>query len=213
MYARMFSSKVNKNKSKLETSLEWHNELSPMLQKQIIATHVASFLDLYRDYSEEQLGLKSGLTKQKWLTNMIEAEIEDIKEGKVLVATISIENSVAGFVTCMPAKPRHDKKDISANNWQDDFTTDIYISLLAVKPTYNPRTKEKIQIGLGRQLIESVEARFTNANALTLDTRLINKPGIAFYQKIGFLTTGRRTFGGSNSEYYTGVEKRVMRPV
>jgi len=83
--------------------------------------------------------------------------------------------------------------------------------LLAVKPFRDPRTDEKIQLGLGRLLIESVEARFSGANALTLDTRLINTAGIVFYEHLGFSMTGRRTFGGANVKHYTGCEKLVMK--
>lgn len=57
--------------------------------------------------------------------------------------------------------------------WQVSIRRDVYISLLAVKQFRDPHTGEKIQIGLGRQLIESVEAKITDANALTLDTRYL----------------------------------------
>lgn len=201
MNLRIFSSKINEKKTKLETSVEWHHSLSPVLQKQIVATHVASFLDLYRAYTKEQLGLKPSLTKRQWLTKMIEEELKDVQDGKVFIATISVQDSLAGFISCMPVKARH-----------EDFKTDIYISLLAVKPfRYLDQTKEKLHIGLGRQLIESVIAKFTDANTLTLDTRLINVPGIAFYKALGFSTTGERTFGGSNPEHYTGYEKELKR--
>jgi len=95
-------SKFNTEKTKtLHTTVEWHTQLTPLLVQQITQTHVDSFLDLYKDYSEEQLGLKDP-TKKIWLTEMIEAELEDIKAGKIFLATISIEKNVAGFVTCLP---------------------------------------------------------------------------------------------------------------
>lgn len=97
--------------------------------------------------------------------------------------------------------------------WQESIRKDVYISLLAVKPFRNPRTGEKIQIGLGRQLIESLEAKMTEAIAFTLDTRLINIPGIAFYERLGFSISGQRTFGGGSPTYYTGLEKQIIRPV
>jgi len=225
MHARSFFSKINQGKTKsLQTTVEWYTELTPLLEQQIIQTHVASFLDLYRNYSEAQLGLNPGKTKEIWLTEMIQAELNDIKAGNILLATVSIENNVAGFITCLPLAHRHNK--VSSNQivnlwqqnqptdptqWRESIRKDVYISLLAVKPFRNPHTGEKIQIGLGRQLIESVEAKITDANALTLDTRLINTPGIAFYEKLGFSTSGQRTFGGSNPTHYTGCEKRLMK--
>lgn len=204
-----------------------HTTITPLLEQQIIQTHVNSFLDLYKNHSEAQLGLATGKTKEMWLTEMIQAELIDIKEGKIFLATVSIENNLAGFITYLPVTHRHSKASSSqiVNNWhrhnqqpdlkqwEDSIRNDVYISLLAVKPFRNPRSGEKIQIGLGRQLIERVEAKMTDANALTLDTRLINKPGIAFYEKLGFSTSGQRTFAGSNPEHYTGCEKRLVRLV
>lgn len=201
MNIRMFSSKINEKKTKLETSVEWHSTLSPMLEKQMIATHVASFLDLYRAYSEEQLGLMPGLTKKQWLINVIQEELKDIKDGKLFVATVCIQDNLAGFITCTPVKARH-----------EDFKTDVYVSLLAVKPfCYLDDNREKIHIGLGRQLIESVIAKFPGANTITLDTRVINTPGIAFYKTLGFSVTGKRTFAVNNPERYTGCEKQLKR--
>jgi len=187
-------------KSILETSIEWHTTPSTMLQKQIIETHVASFMDLDRDYSEELLGLTPGLTKAVWLTKMIEDELEEIKQGKLFLATISLQDNLAGFIVCAPVKARH-----------EDLKADLYISLLAVKPFRDLVSKNKIRIGLGQQLVECVESRFTDANAITLDTRLINKPVMSFYEKLSFASTGQRTLGGSNPDYYTGYEKLVMR--
>lgn len=225
MHPRSFFSTINREKTKLlQTTVEWHTAFTPFLEKQIIQTHMASFLDLYHDYSERQLGLKAGKTKKAWLADMIKAELDDVKAGNIFLATISIENNVVGFITCLPITQRHNKTSSSeivhqwkqrqprnAAQWQESIRQDVYISLLAVKPTRDLCTNEKIQLGFGRQLIESVEAKFTDANALTLDTRLINTPGIAFYQRLGFSTTGERTFGGSNPTYYTGCEKPLMR--
>jgi len=209
MHARIFSSKINRTKSTLEASIEWHTMPSALLQKKIIATHLASFLDLYRDYSEKQLGLKPGLSKEAWLTKMIEEELEEIKQGKLYLATISLEDNIAGFIVCAPVKARHKEEKMKDN----DLKTDVYISLLAIKPFRYFRSQDKIHIGLGQQLVDSVESRFTGANMITLDTRLINKPAMSFYERLGFNSTGKRTLGGSNPDYYTGYEKFVMRQV
>lgn len=157
---------------------------------------------------------------------MIQAELNDVKAGNIFLATVNIENNVAGFITCLPLAHRHNKNTSSQivnlwrqnqppglTQWQESIRKDVYISLLAVKPFRDPRTGEKIQIGLGRQLIESVDAKNADANALTLDTRLINISGIVFYKKLGFSTSGQRTFGGSNPVHYTGCKKQLMRLV
>jgi len=209
MHARIFYSKINRTKSTLEASVEWHIAPSSLLQKKIIATHLDSFLDLYRDYSEKQLGLKPGLSKAAWLTKMIEDELEEIKQGKLYLATISLEDNIAGFIVCAPVKARNEEEKARDKN----LKTDVYISLLAIKPFRYFKSQNKIHIGLGQQLIESVESKFTDANMITLDTRLINKPAMSFYEKLGFNSTGKRTLGGSNPDYYTGYEKFIMRQV
>ena len=224
MQPRSFFSKLNPEKTKLlQTTVEWHTTLTPLMEQQIIQTHLASFLDLYRDFSEAQLGLPAGTSKKVWLTNMIQAELKDVKAGNILLATVSIENNVAGFITCLPVTHRHNKassspivnlwhqKPTAATQWQDSIRKDAYISLLAVKPCRSSRTGKKTQIGLGRQLVESVEAKMADANSLTLDTRLINTPGIDFYKNLGFSTSGQRTFGGSDPDHYTGCEKKLMK--
>lgn len=231
MYPRSFFSKMNPQKTKLQflqPTVEWHTPLTltPQLEKQIVQTHLASFLDLYQDFSEEQLGLETGKTKENWLREMILSELDEFKSGKVFLATVCLENNIAGFITCYPTTPRHhDRSSIklivndwsegnsnhsTKSKWQDSISNDVYISLLAVKPFYDSRTNKKIQIGLGRQLIESAEIRFTKATALTLDTRLINTSGIAFYKKLGFLPTEKHTFHGANPTHYIGCEKKLI---
>jgi hypothetical protein len=215
MQNRLFSTKNNLKKTQFDTSVEWHKELTPALEKQIIATHLSSFIDLYKNHSEADLGtLKPGITKKAWLTKMIEDEIKDIKEGKVFIATVSVMDSIAGFITCTPVKRRDENLSRKHSN------SDVYISLLAVKPfhylmKYGPSNELKVlqakaHIGLGRQLVESVAARFPDADTITLDTRKINEDGKKFYKSLGF-DPSEKTFGGSAAEYYLGYEKEVPR--
>ncbi len=201
MYTRLFSARINPAKSSLETFIEWHHApLSTDLQKKIIAVHVASFIELYRDYSEEQLGLEFGVSKSKWLTQVIKSELAEVNERKLFLATVSVEDNVAGFIICAPVKPRH-----------ENFKNDVYISTIAVKPLCDFKSRNKIHIGLGQQLVKCIESRFPNANTITLDTRLINKPAMLFYERLGFNATGRRTLGGCNPDYYAGYEKSIIK--
>lgn len=199
MQARIFSARIKPTKSKLETDIEWRTKITPELEQQIIATHVSAFMDLYRPYTEKDLGLKPGLTKEAWLTNMIKDELEQVKKGSIYLATITVHDQVAGFITCDPIKARH-----------TDLKLDVYIGLLAVRPFRDFKTKNKIRIGLGQELVQAAEDRFVNANTFTLDTRIIN-PAIGFYEHIGFSNTGRHTFGGNNPDYYVGFEKAITR--
>lgn len=193
-----FYSKMSSTKSKLQTSIEWHTLLSSSLENQISKTHVDAFLDVYSNYSEIDLGLKIGVTKKDWLTNMIKEELDEVKKGNRYLVTISLQDSIAGFIICEPAKVRHENLKI-----------DIHLSLLAVKPFRDFKTKNKIRIGLGHQLVDSVESRFSDFNTITLDTRLVNTPAQLFYEKIGFASTGKRTFGGCDPKFYMGYEKRI----
>jgi len=199
---RMFSSKINAEKSSLEMSVEWVTEPSDFLQKQIIAISVDAFLDLYSDLTEEQLGLKHGLTKKSWLTNMAQGELKELMDGNRMLAVAYLHDRLAGFVLCTHIKSK-----------LDGFKNAVHIELLAVKPIRDLRTNEKIQVGLGKQLMETVMSRFTDANSFTLDTRLVNKQAIAFYERLGFNSTGRYTFDNLNPDHYTGYQKSIMRCV
>lgn len=200
MHARIFSSKMIPN-SDLESTIEWHTSLSDKLQKQIVRAHIDSFLDIYRDYSEEQLDLKPDQTKKTWLTKMIKDELEEVNKGNLFLATVSVQDTLAGFIVCAPVKARH-----------EDLKVDLYISLLAIKSLRFFKSQNKIHIGLGRELVNSAESKFPEANTLTLDTRLINKAAMLFYEKIGFSSTGKRTLGDNHHpDYYTGYERSVMR--
>lgn len=202
MRSRLFSSKINLAKSSLAVSVEWDDCPAELVEKQIIATHVASFLDLYKDFTESDLGLAPGLSKKAWLTNMIKGELEEVKHGKLHLAIACIDDRVVGFIICEPVKAR-----------REDLKNDVYISLLAANPFRDFKSEEKIHIGIGRHLMESAEKRFSEMNTLTLDTRLINKAAIKFYEKLGFNSTGRRTFGGSNPDHYVGYEKANLSTV
>lgn len=199
---RLFSSRVNPSKSGLEVSIEWISDPAPFLQRQIVATNVDAFSDLYSDLTEEQLGLKPGLTKREWLTNMAKNELNELNDNKRMLAVAFIHDRLAGFVICT-----HIKSTL------DGFKNAVHIELLAVKPTRNFQTGDKIQIGLGKQLMEAVLSRFFDANTFTLDTRLINKPAIAFYKQLGFECTGRYTFDNLSPDHYTGFQKPIMRCV
>ena len=202
MQMRLFISRRDATKSSLDTSIEWHAQPSDKIKKMIIATHISSFLDLYKDYTENDLGLASDLSKEKWLTKMIEDDLNDVSEGKLFLATISLQDTIAGFVICAPTKSR-----------RENLKADVYISILAIKPFRDFTTESKIHIGLGKLLVKAVSEAFISANTITLDTRRINQDAMSFYERIGFSSTGDRTLGGCNPEYYIGYEKPVMRSV
>lgn len=200
MHPRLFTARSVHPDYDLVSSITWHTCLTPSLRDQIIKITVDSFLDAYRGLSEEKLGLRAGLTKKQWLTDMIISELNDFEKGKYSLATISLDDQAVGFIMCSAPKARH-----------ADLKVDLYIDLLAVKPFRDFYSGEKIQLGLGRQIMESVITRFDSANCINLDTRVLNTPAQAFYTKLGFSCTGAFTFGGYDPKHYTGFEKSVMR--
>lgn len=219
-------------KSNLEISIEWNQPLNDKMMKRITLIHVDSFLDVYKNLTELQLGLATHVTKRAWLTKMIQEEIEELKTGAIPYACIYINDEIIGFVTCDQSKPRHDIKTAKQNQL---FKNDVYIRLLAIKPSkylfdhYDTNKSidnypiflknklntgelpENIRTGLGRLLVESVDKKFPDANALTLDTRLINTNARKFYEHIGFTFKESITFGGSNPNHYVGYEQELSR--
>ncbi|MFO1259127.1 MAG: GNAT family N-acetyltransferase [Gammaproteobacteria bacterium] len=217
------------NKTNLDISVEWNPLLNERTKKKIIFIHVESFLDAYKHLTEKQLGLAEGLTKKSWLTNMIKDELAELKEGSIPYAGVYINDEIVGFVSCDPAKPRYNLNETIKN---DTFKHDVYIRLLAVKPSKylfphydssikithpdaiqekvaDARLPENIRTGLGRHLMESVEKKFDNCNALTLDTRLINTGGRKFYESIGFKFENSKTYSDVNPTHYVGYEKET----
>lgn len=202
MHPRLFAAKIDTKKSGLETAITWHTTLSDTLRRQIIAVHVDSFMDAYRNLSEEMLGLKPGVNKKEWLTKMIESELDEFNKGERTLAAITLNDCIAGYIMCSAVKARH-----------TNLKTDLYIEMLAVKPLRDFYCGAKIQLGLGRQLMDSAIAKFDSANSIILDTRVLNTPAKEFYERIGFNCTGKLTFGDYDSKHYTGFEKSVMRRV
>jgi ribosomal protein S18 acetylase RimI-like enzyme len=252
MHARIFSAKINTDKTQLETAVEWHSVLSDALKQQIMQIHVNSFLAIYKDHSEKELGLKAGLTKREWLKNMIQEELSDVEKGKVQLAAVHVDGHVAGFVSCVAdygwirrqelnkqrvkleetlnsfesqltssqcflnkkyceANTRYEKVMVELdfqNNRAQELNADVYVSLLAVKQF---SLSDQVRIGLGTQLMKSVEQRFVDANCITLDTRYINEAARAFYEHLGFDELKDNTFSGANALKYVGCEKAVDR--
>lgn len=210
-------------------SVEWNPPLNERNEKKILFIFLESFLDAYKHLTEKELGLAEGLSKKTWLTNMIKSELAELKEGLIPYAVVYINEEIVGFVSCDPVKPRYDLADIKQNH---AFKHDVYIRLLAVKPSkylfshYDPGVEikypdiinkkvadatlpENIRTGLGRHLIESVEKRFANINAITLDTRLANTGGRKFYESLGFKFENSKTYSEVNPNYYVGYEKEI----
>jgi hypothetical protein len=215
--------------SNLEISIEWNPPLNEKTTQRMILVHVESFLDVYRNITEQQLGLAVGLTKKAWLTKMITDEIEEIKNDNIPYACAYIQDQLIGFATCDREHPRYNPTMAKANHL---FKNDIYVRLLAIRPIKylfkhydinkiidnypieiqkklnSEALPENIRTGLGRFLIDSIGKKFPNANAITLDTRYVNENARQFYEHIGFRME-TITFGGSDPNYYAGYEKEI----
>ncbi|MCD6026904.1 MAG: hypothetical protein K0R08_1423 [Solimicrobium sp.] len=55
-------------------------------------------LDIYREYTVDDLGLSPGLTKATWLRKMIEDELEEVNQGNMHLATISLNDHLASLM-------------------------------------------------------------------------------------------------------------------
>lgn len=198
MGASFFKAATLPRSNALEVTIEWHQHPTKNLQSRIIQLHVESFDHLYLSFSEQELGLKDGLTKKAWLQAMVVEDLEKVLAGELHLATISLNGALAGYAICTKTQIKEDHSE-------------VYLNLLAVKPFKNLKTGEPLRVGLGRQLIDSVINRHEDATAITLDTRRINKPAIAFYEQLGF-ECKNRNFSEVSPVYYVGVEKRVPRP-
>ena len=78
------------------------------------------------------------------------------------------------------------------------YSIHAHLNLLAVKPGYQ-------RLGIGRQLIEWLEASARTAGIFTvnLELRATNDAARSFYQKLGYREVGRKT------AYYDGREDAV----
>lgn len=195
---RLFQSKMNSIRSTLQTSIEWHSNVSKELRNKIIHVFLSSFLDVYSACSENDLGLSDNLTKKEWLLSIIKGELNKVKKGEYYLATISLNDNICGVLICSSSIAR--KKDLRV---------DIGIEQIAVKPFYDIFSKNRIRLSLGKQLIDSIEKKFKFINSIVLDTRRINHNARMFYEKLGF-RANETTFCRSNIDYYIGYEKEII---
>lgn len=198
MQTSFFKASILPGTKALEAVVEWHACPSSDLQLRIIQLHVESFDALYQPFSEQDLGLKEGVTKKPWLRAMVVEELEKVLTGELHLATISLGGALAGYAICTQTQIKKDQSE-------------VYLNLLAVKPFKHLKTGEHLRVGLGRQLIDSLINRHEDATAVNLDTRRINKSAIAFYEQLGF-ECKPKNFSEVNPVHYIGVEKRVPRP-
>lgn len=233
MQHRLFFAKLtDKTKFKFQIQVVWNPIINAHIKRKIIALHVASYLDVYKNVSAFQLGKNDGNKplsiaeemhiKKAWLTKMIEDKLKEIKGGKVSFALAYLEDEIVGMICCGKEKPRFSpKKEISMGQ----FKRDVYIHFLTIKPIkhafmgldgryfFHPQLQQKIakqelsentRLGIGKMLLTSTEQQFPNANCLTLDTRHVNLNARQFYEHMGFQLAN---VFDSDSTYYRGYEK------
>src|SRR5690348_16774872 len=100
MRASFFKASILPGTKALEVVVEWHECPSSDLQLRIIQLHVESFDVLYQPFSEQDLGLKEGVTKKSWLRAMVVEELEKVLTGELHLATISLGGALAGYAIC-----------------------------------------------------------------------------------------------------------------
>ncbi len=193
MKSRLFKSWMS-DKARQVTSIEWYVSLPENIEKEIIRIDEQAFGDLYAECTEADLWLEPGIKKADWIRRLATSKLGQFKQGHHHIATISIDDKIVGFVMCAPVKPRG-----------SDLKNDVFVSLLAVKPLRD-FNGEKLRVGLGRQLMESLMQRFEDGNTIILDTRTMNKPALEFYHNLGFKALGNAPL------VYVNLEKNLPLP-
>lgn len=121
---------------------------------------VRSFMEAYKDFTIEQLGIKDKLSFLNSAFDDVEAELVS---GKTHVASVRLDGKVVAFISF--------KKTEQADQ--------LYISQLAIDPRYWKH-------GLGRQLVFSILSIYPNTRSLVTIPRRINQVAKSFYLKLGF---------------------------
>ena len=169
-------------KSAESITLQWESDSDWEREEEIF---VRSFLEVYKDFSEEQLGVKQD--KEEWLRSAFRKKIDAFKkgDGKIFLASVKKGDKVVGF---------------SAFN-ETENKGEVNIKQLAVDPEYWRQ-------GIGKKLIFSINKKIDGIQKYVLVTRYINIGARNFYIKLGFKECGYEC-EGLDPKNYVGYELEV----
>jgi len=121
---------------------------------------ITAFLEAYKDFSPEQLGVKD---KLQFLQDAFADVKEDFAIGKNLAFSAKKEGKVIGFVCFKPTEVKGQ----------------VYIAQLAVSPFY-------WQNGVGKELVFFVLKAIPETNHLVVIPRQLNEIARKFYEHLKF---------------------------
>ena len=141
-------------------TLQWISDSDLKLEEEVF---VRSFLEVYKDFSEEQLQIKR--SKEEWLKIGFQKERDAFKkeDGKVLLVSAKKNSKVVG---CALFEETENKGE-------------VYIRELAVAPEY-------WQQGIGKKLVFSISEKISGIKKYVIVTRRCNARAKNFYAKLGF---------------------------
>ncbi len=146
------------------------------------AVFVNAFLEAYKDYSEETLGVQD---KPAFLHEAFSDFHQELLSGKQTLIVAKVDGKTVGFAGFEPTETLHQ----------------VYITQCAVSPEYS-------QTGIGRELVFSVFKLFEDTDHLVVITRRINERAQKFYHRLGF-TECAYMHPGYNPQKYVGYEWRI----
>ena len=149
-------------KNENPVTLQWvsTNDNDLKLEEEVF---VRSFLEAYKDFSEEQLQIEQN--KEEWLKITFQEERDEFKKenGKVFLVSAKKDTKVVGFLLFNETENKGE----------------VYIRQLAVDP-------ECWKQGIGKELMFSVSEKISDIQKYVLLTRRCNTSAKNFYTKLGF---------------------------
>lgn len=149
----------------------------------------AAFKKAYRGHNAAEMVLSDEVTKETFLKNIFEAEIEAIKEGRVHCVIAKINE------VCVAA----------ATYKLNPYTGNLYLNVFGVSPNFQSK-------GIGKQVIALLEKQFNGLNGIELYTRKFNGSATGFYKKLHFAEKSPKLLHIDVDENkYTGFEYMFKR--
>lgn len=179
-FSFIFSGAVQRSEAPI--TLQWTSDSDWAREEEVF---VRSFLEAYKNFSEEQLEITQG--KEEWLRSGFKEERDEFKkgDGKVFLVSAKKNSKVVGF----------------ASFNETENKGEVYIRQLAVDPKYRKQ-------GIGKKLVFSINKKIDGIQKYVFVTRRINIDAKNFYTKLGFKEC-EYDHEGLDPKKYVGYELAV----
>jgi ribosomal protein S18 acetylase RimI-like enzyme len=159
-----------------QIELDWIEQHDLRQEEEVF---INAFMEAYKDFSNEQLGI---VDKYTFLKNAFQDVVEDHEKGDGYLLSAKLDGKVIGF----------------AGFKETEQENEVYISQLAVDPRY-------WQLGVGKELVFSIFTIKKDTARLVVIPRRINEVARQFYAHLGF-TVSEYMHPGYNPQKYVGYE-------